>query len=53
MTNPTHQNENLTVPVKVKDYATWRTGYDGREKSHLSAGHYHWESMLRSRHNEW
>jgi hypothetical protein len=28
----------LTVHLKVKDYATWRTGYDGREKGRLSAG---------------
>jgi hypothetical protein len=26
------------IHLKVKDYATWRTGYDGREKSRLSAG---------------
>src|SRR3984893_4832951 len=39
MTNATnHANENLTIHLKVKDYATWRTGYDGREKSRLSAG---------------
>jgi hypothetical protein len=39
MTNATHHaNENLTIHLKVKDYATWRTGYDGREKSRLSAG---------------
>jgi hypothetical protein len=38
MTNPTHATENLTVHLKVKDYATWRTAYDGREKSRLSAG---------------
>jgi hypothetical protein len=38
MTNTTHANENLTVHLKVKDYATWRTGYDGREKGRLSAG---------------
>ena len=39
MTNATHHaNENLTVHLKVKDYATWRTAYDGREKSRLSAG---------------
>jgi hypothetical protein len=31
-------NENMTVHLKVKDYAIWRTGYDGREKSRLSAG---------------
>ena len=38
MTNAQHANENLTVHIKVKDYATWRTGYDGREKGRLSAG---------------
>jgi hypothetical protein len=38
-TNATHHtNENLTIHLKVKDYATWRTGYDGREKGRLSAG---------------
>ncbi len=31
-------NENLTVHLKVKDYNTWRTGYDGREKNRVSAG---------------
>jgi hypothetical protein len=38
MTNSQHANENLTVHLKVKDYGTWRTGYDGREKSRASAG---------------
>ena len=44
MTNATHQNathhanENLTIHLKVKDYATWRAGYDGGEKSRLSVG---------------
>src|SRR6202451_3252442 len=38
MTNTNHANENLTVHFKVKDYAAWRTGYDGGEKSRLSAG---------------
>jgi hypothetical protein len=38
MTNATHPNENLTIHVKVKDYAAWRTGYDGSEKNRLSAG---------------
>lgn len=36
--NSQHANENLTIHLKVKDYATWRTGYDGREKGRLSAG---------------
>ena len=31
-------NENLTIHLKVKDYAIWRTSYDGREKSRVSAG---------------
>jgi hypothetical protein len=31
-------NENLTVHFKVKDYAAWRTSYDKREKSRVSAG---------------
>jgi len=31
-------NENLTIHLKVKDYSAWRTGYDGRETSRLSAG---------------
>src|ERR1700675_4323005 len=40
MTNTTqmHANENLTLHFKVKDYAAWRTGYDGNEKSRVSAG---------------
>ena len=38
MTNAQHATENLTIHIKVKDYATWRTGYDGREKGRLSAG---------------
>jgi hypothetical protein len=38
MTNETHTNENVTIHLKVKDYAAWRTAYDGREKSRHSAG---------------
>jgi hypothetical protein len=38
MNNPTHTNENLTVHLKVKDYGTWRVGYDGREQNRRSAG---------------
>ena len=38
MTNAQHSNENLTIHLKVKDYAIWRTSYDGREKSCVSAG---------------
>jgi len=36
--NAQSMNENLTVHLKVRDYATWRTGYDGGEKGRLSAG---------------
>jgi hypothetical protein len=36
--NAQHTTENLTIHHKVKDYATWRKGYDGHEKSRLSAG---------------
>jgi hypothetical protein len=38
MTSAQHANENLTVHFKVKDYAAWRTSYDGQEQSRLSAG---------------
>jgi hypothetical protein len=39
MTNATHHaNENLTIHLKVKDYAAWRTAYDGHEKGRISAG---------------
>jgi hypothetical protein len=38
MTYAQHTNENLTIHFKVKDYAAWRTNYDGREKGRLSAG---------------
>jgi hypothetical protein len=31
-------NENVTIHLKVKDYAAWRTAYDGHEKSRLTAG---------------
>jgi hypothetical protein len=36
--NAPNKNENMTIHLKVKDYSTWRTGYDGREKSRMSAG---------------
>ena len=38
MTNTLHTNENLTLHFKVKDFNAWRTGYNGNEKSRLSAG---------------
>jgi hypothetical protein len=38
MTNTQHTNETLTVHFKVKDFNAWRTGYNGREKSRVSAG---------------
>jgi hypothetical protein len=36
--NTQHTNENATIHFKVKDYAAWRTSYDGNEKSRLSQG---------------
>ena len=36
--NPQNQTDNLTVHHKVKDYATWRTGYNAHETSRKSAG---------------
>jgi hypothetical protein len=38
MGNAPNTTENVTIHLKVKDYATWRASYDGREKSRLSAG---------------
>jgi len=38
MTNTQHTNENLTLHFKVKDFSAWRTGYNGTEKSRVSAG---------------
>ncbi len=36
--NAQHSTENLSIHHKVKDYATWRKGYDENEKSRLTAG---------------
>jgi hypothetical protein len=36
--NAQHQTENLTIHHKVKDYASWRKGYDGDEKARHAAG---------------
>jgi hypothetical protein len=36
--NTQHRTENLTIHHKVKDYESWRTAYDGHEKSRVSAG---------------
>ena len=36
--NTQHSTENLSIRHKVKDYATWRKGYDEHEKSRLTAG---------------
>src|SRR5271154_6299498 len=36
--NTQHSTENLSIRHKVKDYATWRRGYDEHEKSRLTAG---------------
>jgi hypothetical protein len=30
--------ENLTVHLKVKDFNTWRTSYNGHEKDRATAG---------------
>jgi hypothetical protein len=38
MTNAHHTTENLTIHLKVKDYGTWRTSYNGNEKNRHSAG---------------
>ena len=38
MTNAQHTNENLTVHFKVKDFNTWRTGYNENEQGRRSAG---------------
>ena len=38
MTNASNTKENVMVHLKVNDYGKWRTGYDGREKSRISAG---------------
>jgi hypothetical protein len=38
MTNAPNTTENMTIHLKVKDYATWRSAYDGHEKSRLTAG---------------
>jgi hypothetical protein len=38
MSNTQHMNENLTIHHKVKDYAAWRMGYDGHEKTRHTAG---------------
>jgi hypothetical protein len=32
-----HTTENLTIHFKVKDYASWRTGYNARETTRRSA----------------
>jgi hypothetical protein len=36
--NTQHLTENLSIHHKVKDYASWRKGYDEHEKSRVSAG---------------
>jgi virulence-associated protein VapD len=33
-----NSNENLTIHHRVKNYTTWRKGYDANEQSRLSAG---------------
>jgi hypothetical protein len=36
--NTEHHTENLSIHHKVKDYSSWRKGYDEHEKSRISAG---------------
>jgi hypothetical protein len=36
--NTQQSTENLTIHLKVKDYAAWRTSYNANEKSRGSAG---------------
>jgi hypothetical protein len=38
MSNAPNTTENVTIHLKVKDYATWRTSYNGHEKDRVSAG---------------
>jgi hypothetical protein len=38
MSNAPNTTENVTIHLKIKDYATWRSNYDGREKNRVSAG---------------
>ena len=37
MSNAPNTTENVTINLKVKDYATWRS-YNGHEKDRVSAG---------------
>ena len=36
--NTEHHTENLSIHHKVKDYSSWRKGYDEHEKGRVSAG---------------
>jgi hypothetical protein len=36
--NTQHSTENMSIHHRVKDYASWRKGYDEHEKSRSSAG---------------
>ncbi len=36
--NTNSNTENLSIHHKVKDYTSWRKGYDEHEKSRISAG---------------
>jgi hypothetical protein len=36
--NSQHETENLTIHLKVTDYAAWRKGYDAHEQNRHSAG---------------
>jgi hypothetical protein len=37
MSNAPNTTENVMIHLKVKDYATWRTSYNGHEKDRASA----------------
>ena len=38
MSNAPNTTENVTIHLKVKDYATWRTSSNGHEKDRATAG---------------
>ena len=38
MSNSANTTENVTIHLKVKDFNSWRTSYNGHEKERASAG---------------
>jgi hypothetical protein len=38
MSNTQNTTENVTILLKVKDFNSWRTSYNGHEKERASAG---------------